>query len=160
MKQYTYKWSVAPPGKPDAQAVGDWLADMDDRSTTGILKKAKEANSPINGIIEWNESRAALRYREVQIRQIMSRLMVEVKRGGQPTKVIAFMGNANHQYIPSMEARPEELQKYVRDCLYRMASFKRKFSGLAAVRDVVKEMDKAELRAKRLLKKAKARRAA
>jgi len=148
MSRNSYSWTKAPKKGMDAQEVGEWLAKLKVRTTDAILDAAKDKASPIHPAMEWNESRAAYKYRQLQVRQILAKLLVGT---GDTNRPAFMMTQRPVGYIPSQQATQEEVADWVADCARKMAAFERRFTGLGIARDVLKEMAKAQTRAKRLL---------
>ena len=75
----------------DAQAIGEFIAHIPEKSTTNILKAIEEhPNHVIHKYIEWDNKKAGQRYRLGQVRNIVNHVYVRIIRTNDSMPVRAF----------------------------------------------------------------------
>jgi hypothetical protein len=112
----------------DPQTIGDHIDGLIDRSnehvgTDEILADARKTSSPMHKAFEWDENKAAERFRHKQAKALLGNLVVE--KNGQPTKTRAFVYVAHpehdgkHVYlnVKSAMGRPEFREQVVQQAV-------------------------------------------
>lgn len=123
MSDRIYSWRKHLNG--DAQAVGEWVESLSEKSADVIVREAKKKRSPAHGIFEWSDTEAAHQFRLVQARVMLSSLRVEVVNSKQePIEVNAFISSSvKGEYVGTLDATDDELtaaeQKFL-DLIYRL----------------------------------------
>lgn len=132
-----YKWRRHLNG--DAQAVGEWLYTLPDRSAEAIVEAARKKNSPAHGIFEWDDSEAAKQFRLVQARVLVQSIDVEVVDGsGEVVEVNAFIASSERgKYAVIFEATEEELEEAEQKFLALIERLEQRYSGLALAKPVI-----------------------
>jgi hypothetical protein len=146
---YKYEWAKGSPyGNADAQRIGEEITSIGrNPSTKQILDKARNENSAMHNLIEWDDAIAAEKYREKQAQKIVINLVVrEVPNasGGEPKKVDvpvrAFVSTGNNDrtytpihYVVSDASAYSELLKRALD---ELNSFKRKYQTLSELSEI------------------------
>lgn len=142
--RYTYAWSKG--YAVNAQIVGEWIEALNDKSPSGIVAAAESMNSPVHDLFEWDDSKAAARYRLTQAAVMRKSLTVEIiNEKKEPTFVVAFIAAENRgQVVPILEASAQELTDEENRCLSMMRRFKNRYSGLNIARNVIVAIDEVQ----------------
>jgi hypothetical protein len=132
-----YKWRRQL--KADAQAVGEWLHALPDRSAEAIVNAARSKKSPAHSIFEWDDTEAARQFRLVQARVMVQSLDVEVIDGdGEVVEVNAFIAASDRgKYVPVFEASEEELTSAEQRFLDQAMAFERRYANLGIAKPVI-----------------------
>lgn len=154
MKQYRYSWTRHY-GVP-AQAVGEWLYALPDRSPDAVIEAARNPKSPVYGQFDWNDSSAARKYRLHQACAMINSLEVEILTPDNKAKRIsAYIRSVdNSGYVPTVEASEEDLSLNEKRCWAEMARFKARWKNLQFAREVVSAIQHTEMRVSRRKRKA------
>ena len=110
----TYSWTTGSAPfhkKQDAQKVGTRLATLERQHNSVltpaiVVEDAKRPRSPLHPCFEWDDAAAASKYREVQAREVMRHLTVEVAVDEEPPQFIkayVHLHDSDHDldgYIP------------------------------------------------------------
>lgn len=150
-----YSWSKRYP--VSAEVVGGIVESLPEKNEAALLKVARNKNSPIHHLFEWDESRAAQEYRLLQARVMLSSLHVEViTHRRDPVVVKAFIKEAatTGNYVGLYEATDADISAEEMKCLRQAKRFKAEWSHLALVRNVIEEIRAVEVKVARKRKKS------
>ena len=93
-----YKWKI--PMKVDAQKIGEELQSIKnvngDLDPKAVVDRGRNPDSPLHELFEWDDEKAAEKYRLVQAKRIIRNLEVEVEH----VEVRAFVKAGNPGYSP------------------------------------------------------------
>lgn len=158
MSNNIYSWSKQHP--VEAQAVGEWIESLNDNSGQGMVDAAADVLSPAHELFEWDETKAAGKYRLRQAAEIRSSLRIEVKQESKkPTHIPAFIAASDKgQYVVTIEASAEELTDAEQRFLSQINTFRQKWAGLKLAETVIEAID--EIRRSTSRRTAKKKRAA
>ncbi len=143
---WTKKYAVS------AQIAGEIIESLPARSAEDLLKAAKKKSSPIHNQFEWDDSLAAQQHRLHQARVMIKSLHIEViTKKNKIVTVNAFIKKADKSsfYVPIMEAEEDDIGAEEIRCLDQMKTFKAKWKNLSFARDVIAEINMAQVKAAR-----------
>ncbi len=139
-----YNWKFQLPIK--AQVAGEFIAKLEEKHgkvTPRILVKASTAkNTPLHGYFEWDETKAAEKYRETQAATILRNLTVTVEpiEDEAPKTVRAFVRatEEKHSFISIMNVMENEhlRESLLQSALNELREFQRKYADLQELAEV------------------------
>jgi len=81
----------APFKKEDVQAIGEFIENAPDKSTTGLLRHIREhTDHVIHSYIEWDDKVAAQKHRLQQVRGIVEHISIEIEDVGASVPLRAY----------------------------------------------------------------------
>ncbi len=109
-----------------------------------VVEESRPEAAPLHPIFEWDDKKAADKYRNEQAKHLMCAIVRVEEREKQPPKEIRAFVHAEKAYHPMrvVLGHPTMRDEALRDALRSAESFKQKFSSLAEVAGVIVEMDK------------------
>lgn len=121
--------------KADAQKVADEISSIGiSVKPEEIVDKARDESTELHKCFEWDDTKAAERYRLHQARQIVCHLIIkEVDNAPQKHEVRVFYKTDNTEGYKSVEyimRNENEYQKLLERALSELSSFKKKYSTL------------------------------
>lgn len=152
---YKYAWSnkrfpVA------AQVFGEFYYSLKKRTEEELVKAARSKRSPVHGLFEWNDRKAAHEMRLVQARVMINSLQVEIiTPKGRPGQVLAFIRSSSlGRHVPTMEAAREDLTEAMRQCWKDMLRFRKRYKHLEIAGPVIAAIEDVDRRLRRTQRKA------
>ena len=136
--------------KADAQKVGEEiysLADKDTKeiSTKSVVDKARDEDSAMHNLFEWNDEIAAEKYRERQAGNII-RSIVFVKtdqesgeKEASPIRVFYSQGHGTNAYKPTsyVVQNKSEYERLLAQAYEELRIFKKKYSYLSELDEII-----------------------
>lgn len=123
----------------EIQSIGEEFTPHD------VVEIARNENSVMHDMFEWDDSVAGELYRETQARQILRMLVIvdEEKKEQPPIRCIVNTGKFNQTYTPiSFTVRNEDAYKDLLDRAFdELIAFKRKYAALAELDEVMRLID-------------------
>ena len=114
-----------------------------------IVDKARDKNTELHKLFEWNDGIAAEKYREVQARNVIRMLVVKQEPCDEVpephmVRVIVSRNEGNCQYQPvQVTVRSEDsYQKLLTQAICGLEAFKRKYQALAELEFIIEELEK------------------
>lgn len=144
----TYQWKVPGIMPVDAQTAGNELQRIYEREGViepeTVVAESKTPSAPLHSCFEWNDEKAAHKYRIAQAQNII-RAIVVVDEEKQP-ETRAFV-NVQREYHPvSVVVRnPEKREILLQNALNELRWFERKYNTLQELSNVfaaIKEVTK------------------
>lgn len=144
----TYQWKVPGIMPVDAQTAGNELQRIYERDGViepeTVVEESKSPSAPLHSCFEWDDEKAAHKYRITQAQNII-RAIVVVDEAKQP-ETRAFV-NVQREYHPvSVVVRnPEKREILLQNALNELRWFERKYNTLqelSAVFSAIKEVTK------------------
>lgn len=140
-----------------AQTAGEELTRIYERrgvlEPAEIVEESRDAAAPLHPCFEWDDAKAAEKYREHQAAKLVRAIVTVEETTKGPQYVRAFPHVEQHyhpiQVILSSEERTEEL---LHTALRELISFKKKYESLSALNGVFAAIDQltiSEVRAER-----------
>ncbi len=90
-----YKWKIGGfYDKADANKVGHEIEELEEKTPTNVLERAKDKNSELNKLFEWDDTIAGEKYRKQQATQILNNIVVHIRKDvNDTTKVVKAFVN-------------------------------------------------------------------
>lgn len=86
-----YKWSEGSRFIGDVQEIGDWLENIDDRTTDRIVRLAENPKCPAHHCFTWEDDKAAHRWRMQEARMLVNAIVVvREDDNGQTLEIPAY----------------------------------------------------------------------
>jgi hypothetical protein len=136
----------------DAQKVGERLAALESRgklTPDAVVHDARKDTSVLHGYFEWDDQKAAHRWRLTQAGHLIRCVTVQVDdTHDDVTTIRAFVavndGDENRSYVPTMRAMSDgELRKQVLAQAHsELGAVARKYRELQELSEVVKAIDR------------------
>lgn len=145
-----YKWKVEGIWKQDADVVGNELkvlADNNNLSPESVLDLAKDENSPLHNLFEWNDAIAAEKYRLNQARQIIQQIViVNDHPNAEVREVRAFVteskNDGHYQLITTVIENPITYEVLLKRAKFELHVFKEKYKTIVEFKELFDEIDK------------------
>jgi hypothetical protein len=146
-----YRWRTQhAAGGVSAQVVGETLErikSMGKLTPKNVVEEARAKESPIHKCFEWNDGRAAERYREHQARMLIGSIEVVVKTRTSPAAPVrAFVNVRNkgvREYTPIAVAmnNKEMREQLLQRALHDLVSWRERYHTLKELAAVVAAAD-------------------
>ena len=145
-----YKWKIEGIWEQDANIVGNVLkslADENNLSPESVLETARNENSPLHNLFEWDNVIAAEKYRLNQARQIIQQIViVNDHPNAEPRQIRAFVteskNDGHYQLITTVIENPDTYEVLLRRAKFELQIFKNKYKSIVEFRDLFEEIDK------------------
>ena len=137
--------------KKDAQAIGEFIENLKNKSPEAILKVIKKSEKNIlHKYIEWNRAKASHKYQLQQIRNIVSYIVLEIKDFpiDKDVPIRAFYSisaNKEKTYVSldtvmNNQALRSQIIDRARTELYHWTERYRQYNELVKIVDVIKRL--------------------
>lgn len=138
----------------EAQVVGEALEQMGSFTPTDVVEAARPDTSPLHEHFEWDDLKAAEKYRLHEARQIVSHIAVIVKVNGRDTQTRAFHsisvqdGNSEveHRYtaIKIVSANPDMREQVIQKAMIELEGWQKRHEQYADIfgEDLFQEIKK------------------
>lgn len=145
-----YKWKVDGIWKQDANIVGNELkalADNDNLSPESVLNSARDENSPLHNLFEWDDKVAAEKYRLNQARQIIQQIViVNDHPNAEPRQIRAFVteskNDGHYQLITTVIENPDTYEVLLKRAKFELQMFKDKYQSILEFKELFEEIDR------------------
>lgn len=143
----TYKWKMQGIIPVSAETAGAELERIQNEygslNAKQIVDESREDTAPLHPCFEWDDRKAAEKYREDQARKIVNLLVVDgdTMNSAEPVRAYVHVGGSYKQtreVIQIKDARDEMLAKAMEELKW----FKHKYSVLAELKPVISEIGK------------------
>lgn len=140
-------WKVDGFYKADASKVLDELSELgDEYSLSDVVKKAKDENSEMHSIFEWDDSVAGEEYRKIQAGKMVRNLViVRNDETEEKTNVRYFVstGKRDSTYTPTrLVIRNQDAYEQLLERAYaELRAFKEKYSTLSELEEILSLID-------------------
>lgn len=144
MKQYS--WKVGGFAyKQDANAVGQELEKLGDNITAeGVINLARNENSILHEMFEWDDTVAAEKYRNQQARWIITNIQVNIIADEErPRQVRAFVTTRKDTFYEPIEKVVKDTDKYallLERAYKELNAIKLKYSTLIEIQELLKDI--------------------
>lgn len=137
-----------------AQVVGEALEHMGSFTPTDVVEAARPDTSPLHEHFEWDDLKAAEKYRLHEARQLVSHIAVIVKVNGKDTQTRAFHSitvqdgdnDVEHRYtaIKIVSANPDMRDQVVQKALVELEGWQKRHEQYADIfgNDLFEEIKK------------------
>lgn len=151
-KKNCYEWKV-PIFQVPAQVAGEHIEELEERfgviTPKILLDDSRPEDAVLHSCYEWDDSKAAEKYRLYQSKKIMGNLVVaqikEVPDKEPPKFVRAYVSveerNESAQYVSVTKALSEEYtrQQVLKNAMAELRMFERKYRGYLDVSGILQE---------------------
>lgn len=140
-------WKVDGFYKADASKVLDELSELgDEYSLSDVVEKAKDKNSEMHSIFEWDDSVAGNKYREIQAGTMVRNLViVRNDETEEKTNIRCFVstGKRDHTFTPTrLIVRNKSAYEELLERAYaELRAFKEKYSTLSELEEILALID-------------------
>lgn len=140
-------WKVDGFYKANASKVLDELSELgDEYSLSDVVKKAKDENSEMHSIFEWDDSIAGEEYRKIQAGKMVRNLViVRNDETEEKTNVRYFVstGKRDSTYTPTrLVIRNQDAYEQLLERAYaELRAFKEKYSTLSELEEILALID-------------------
>lgn len=143
-----YMWRPGARLRGDPQVVGELLDELTERHggqlrPGQVLKAATAKGSPLHDYFEWNDKRAANKYRLSQAGDLIRALCIVSKVNGPPMRAYVVESQAG-PYVPSkiVYAQPSRRSAMAFKAMAELTSWRRRWHPLETeMRDVFRSID-------------------
>ena len=145
-----YKWKVEGIWKQDANLVGkelEELANENNLTPEAVLNIAKDENSSLHNLFEWNDEIAAEKYRLSQARQIIQQIVVVKNHpNAEAREIRAFVteskNDGHYQLITTVIEDPITYEVLLKRAKLELQAFKDKYQSIVEFKELFSEIDK------------------
>ena len=143
-----YKWKQGSRVNFDAQKVGEVCERLEKKgklTPTALVDASRRSNAPLHNLFEWDNEKAAEKYRETQAAYLIRSIEVVVTGVSEPVRAFVSVNidGESRQYMnveTAMKSEPTRDQ-VLSDALIELESFKRKYSNLKELASVISAID-------------------
>lgn len=127
----------------DAQAVADEISGIGDSATPAqIVERAKDESSELHKCFTWDDAEAAEKYRLCEARRVIRCLVREQQptdeKDTPPVRVFYKTNNGEgYKHVEYVLRRDDEYQALLARAMDELRSFKRKYSMLEELREIL-----------------------
>lgn len=133
--------------KADAQRVAEEIASIGEKATPyQILDKAKDKNSELHLLFDWDDTSAAEKYRIYQARKIVCHLVIKetVKENKPPIRFFyKSEAESGYQETRLIIRNQDAYQSLLASALLDLEALRRKYHSLTELDDVFSAIDEA-----------------
>lgn len=126
-----------------ATKVNDELKTLETVTPASIVEKARDENTELHQVFEWDDTIAAQKHREQQARVMLSNLVVVRKEADKkeatPVRLFVNVTKRTNTYTPIqvVVADPDKYERMLRRAKLELAAFTRKYEMLAELSELL-----------------------
>ena len=126
-----------------ATKVNDELKTLETVTPASIVEKARDENTELHQVFEWDDTIAAQKHREQQARVMLSNLVVvrneADKKEATPVRLFVNVTKRTNTYTPIqvVVADPDKYERMLRRAKLELAAFTRKYEMLAELSELL-----------------------
>ena len=142
MSELKVKWKNNLFGDADAQKVYEEIGE-ENTTPEDVLEKAKDPDSELHKCFEWDDKKAAYKYRLSQARTIMCNLVFvtdDEKNEVRTHYALTFEKSEYHPTVLILQ-KPDEYKALLEKAKGELYAFKKKYSMLKELKMLFKEID-------------------
>ncbi len=145
-----YSWKIQGIYKADAGVVGNEIQSIGEQFTTkDIVNKAKDKNTQLHKLFEWNDKIAGKKYREIQAGDIIRNLVVvkvDTETGtSKKTNIRVFVSdnrrNGVYKSITVVLRQQDEYERLLEQAYKELQAFKDKYENLSELSEIFDLID-------------------
>lgn len=141
-------WKLDGLYKADAEKVATELECLGEQySLADVVNRARDENSEMHTIFEWDDSVAGQKYREHQAATMIRQLVLTKEENGEQKKTnVRFMvstGNRDNTYTPikCILRNQNEYEAMLERAMSELRAFKKKYSSLSELEEIFALID-------------------
>lgn len=153
-----YRWKNGSRVKASAQAAGEACEALEragNLTPAALVDASRPEDAPLHGCFEWNDAKAAERYRESQAAYIIRSVEVEIVGSCEPTRAfvsVEVVGEESeyrrveereYRRVEAVLSDPSSRGELLRMARRDMEAFRRKYADLEELAAVFAAMDEA-----------------
>lgn len=143
-----YKWKIPGIIPVDAQIAGLELTRIYEKNNrldpSEIVEESRSTSAPLHPCFEWDDQKAAEKYRESQASCIIRSIVTIQEKSKHPQEIRAFVHVQNtYKPIHVVINSEEQMAELLRSALLELEAFRKKYNSikeLAPVFDAMKEI--------------------
>lgn len=144
-----YKWKPGSIHKVDAEVAGsvcEQLEQQGNLSAKSLLEASRPEDAPLHNEFEWDNEKAAEKYREEQARGIIRNLTVVIDNSEPVRKFFNVSVKSEKQYtrIETILETADMRASLLSQALSELENFRKKYSQLEELAEIFKAMEKTE----------------
>ena len=126
-----------------ATKVNDELKTLETVTPASIVEKARDENTELHQVFEWDDTIAAQKHREQQARVMLSNLVVvrneAYNKEATPVRLFVNVTKRTNTYTPIqvVVADPDKYERMLRRAKLELAAFTRKYETLAELSELL-----------------------
>lgn len=138
----TVRWKVNLYGDADAQKVYEEIGE-ENTTPEEILEKAKDPDSELHKCFEWDDKKAAYKYRLQQARSIMCNLVFVSNEEEDEVRTFYNLTFEKAEYHPTklILQKPDEYKALLEKAKGELFAFKKKYAMLKELKKLFQEID-------------------
>lgn len=138
-----YSWKIGGIYKANPQVIGEEIQSLGEHFTVkDIVNKARDNNSNLHNLLEWNDEIAGEKYREIQAGDIVRNLVIVKQVDGKEknTNIRVFVSSNKrdgvYKPITSVIRVQEEYEQLLQQALRELQAFKNKYKDLSELNEI------------------------
>ena len=133
-----YEWKVKGLYKADPTKVHEEIEKIDEITPENIVSRARDKNSELHKCFEWDDTKAAGKYRLWQARNICANLIIVERETEEQQPRAFYVAGQNESYQPIQTILRDEdsYQKLLTRAKAELKSFKQKYSMLKELQQI------------------------
>lgn len=136
------KWSVANLFKADANRCYSEILELKNITPATVLDRARDEKSELHKCFEWDDSKAAEKYRTIQAGNVIRALyIVHQDDEVAPVRVLSRTSESSYQPTRTFLTNHDEYVDLLKRALSELESFKRKYETLSELEQVFEQID-------------------
>lgn len=145
-----YEWKPGFHMKADAQKVGEQMARIErsgELTPRSLVDANRKRGAVLHDYFEWDDRKAAEKYREVQASYVIRAIEVQVQGCSQPTRAFVPVstegGNSSYVSVEVAISHEDTRDEVLDRALAELRAFERKYGGLvelAGVLEAIREV--------------------
>lgn len=137
------KWQVDGIFKADANKCYAEILELENITPADVLEKARDEKSELHKCFEWDNDKAAEKYRTIQAGNVIRMLYIVPKsEESAPVRVLSKTSqNAVYQPTRTFLTNKNEYENLLKMALAELESFRRKYETLSELEQVFEQID-------------------
>lgn len=140
-----YKWKTPKLYNIDANIVGDELnriyKEHGKIEPAVVVEESKPKDAPMHGMFEWDDSKAAQKYREQQARVITANIVTVVdKQKDEYTRAYVHI-ESSYQPIEVVLKSKDKTEELLQSALRELRTFEAKYRNLIQLKPIIDAID-------------------
>lgn len=136
------KWSIPNLFRADANKCYSEILELENITPSEVLERARDEKSELHKCFEWDNSKAAEKYRTIQAGNVIRALYIAPKHEETaPVRVLSRTSSSSYQPTRTFLTNENEYADLLRRALSELESFKRKYETLSELESVFEQID-------------------
>lgn len=136
------KWIIPNIFKADANKCYSEILELENITPSEVLERARDEKSELHKCFEWDDSKAAEKYRTIQAGDVIRALYIVHKdEEVAPVRVLSRTSSSSYQPTRTFLTNENEYDNLLRRALSELESFKRKYEILSELESVFEQID-------------------